>query len=106
MNKNEILEKSRNENKKADPYEMEVARKGYEYGMKAGYTLASILFIIHYCQGQGLDYELFAIALAANAISTFYTAIKLKEKKYIIPAVCFGIAVIMFIFLMILEMVF
>ena len=106
MNKNEILEKSRNENKKADPYEMEVARKGYEYGMRAGYTLATILFIIHYCQGQGFDYEFYTIVLAVNVISSFYTAIKLKEKKYIIPAVCFGIAVIGSIFLMILEMVF
>ncbi len=105
MNKNEILEKSRNENKKADQYEMEVYRRGTEYGMHTAYSLATILFIIHCCQGKGPDYELYAILMASSAISAFYNAIKLKEKKYIIPAVCFGIMIPIFIFLIILEMV-
>lgn len=105
MNKNEILEKSRNENKKADPYEMEVTRKGTEYGMIAACTLATILFIIHYLQGQGLNYELYAIVMTANAVSAFYNVIKLKEKKYIIQAICFSIMIPILIFLIILEMV-
>lgn len=83
MNKNEILEKSKNENKIADPYEMEVARRGNEYGMLAAYITATALLILRYCQGQGLDYGLYGIILAMNAVSSVYNAVKLKDKKHI-----------------------
>lgn len=105
MNKNEILEKSRNENKKTDPYEMEVIRKGNEYGMAAGYVLCAILFIAQYLTGTGLNYGLFTMLLTVNAVSALYNALKLKEKKYVLIAACYGFAVLTSLSLIVMEMV-
>lgn len=87
MNKNEILEKSKNENKIADPYEMEVARRGNEYGMLSAYIIATALLIVRYYQGKGLDYGLYGIVLTMNAVSSVYNAVKLKDRKHITMAV-------------------
>ncbi len=46
MNKEEILQKSRNENKNRDVYELEIINKSSNYAMRAGLLTACIMCVI------------------------------------------------------------
>lgn len=97
MNKNEILEKSRNENKNADPYEMEITAKAHLYGLWSTLILCTVLTALKLLKGQGFDFGLVAMLWVLNAVAYTYKAVKHKEKKYIVPAVSFDITAVIWI---------
>ena len=92
MDKNEILEKSRNENKNADPYEMEVSTKALSHGMWSAFLICVILMFIKFIKEDKLDFSLVAMLWVLNAVAYTYKAVKLKEKKLIAQAVLNDIA--------------
>lgn len=92
MDKNEILEKSRNENQNADPYFMEVNSKALTNGMLCALMFGIILTAVKLFKEQSLDFGLLAILGVFNAVTNIYKAVKIKEKNYVIAAVSFGIA--------------
>lgn len=92
MDKNEILEKSRNENKNADPYEMEVSAKALSHGMWSAFLICVILMFIKFIKEDKLDFSLVAMLWVLNAVAYTYKAVKLKEKKLIAQAVLNDIA--------------
>ena len=92
MDKNEILEKSRNENKNADPYEMEVSAKAISHGMWSAFLICVILMFIKFIKEDKLDFSLVAMLWVLNAVAYTYKAVKLKEKKLIAQAVLNDIA--------------
>lgn len=92
MNKNEILEKSRNENKNADPYEMEITAKAFSHGMWSAFLICVILTFIKFLKEDKLDFGILAMLWVFNAVAYTYKGVKLKNKKLIISAVCFDIA--------------
>lgn len=94
MDKNEILEKSRNENKNADPYEMEINAKALSHGMWSAFLICVILMFIKYIKEDKFDFSLVAMLWVLNAVAYTYKAVKLKEKKLITSAVCFDIAAV------------
>ena len=55
MNKDEILERSRRENKNQDIYEKEVIIKGNRYACIAAAILATIFFVIQIFVGGGIN---------------------------------------------------
>ena len=105
MNKNEILEKSRNENKNADPYEMEVNAKAHSCGLWSTLIICVILTFIRFIKEQRFDYSLVAMLWVLNAVVYTYKAVKLKEKKLIPSAVCFDITAVIWTAAAILQIV-
>lgn len=97
MNKNEILEKSRNENKNADPYEMEINAKAHSYGLWSTLLLCVILTTLKLLKGQMFDFGLVAMLWVLNAVTYTYKAVKQKEKKYIVPAISYDITAVIWI---------
>lgn len=91
MNKNEILEKSRNENKNADPYEMEINAKAHSYGLWSTMILCVILTAVKLVKEQRFDFGLVAMLGVLNAVTFTYKAVKQKEKKLTVAAVSYDI---------------
>ena len=94
MNKNEILEKSRNENKTADPYEMEINAKACSYGLWSALILSVILTAVKLLREQMFDFSFVAMLCVLNAVMYTYKAVKLKEKKLVTPAICYDIVAV------------
>ena len=84
MDKNEILEKSRNENKNADPYEMEVNAKAHSCGLWSTLLLCVILTFIRFIKEDRFDFSLVAMLWVLNAVVYTYKAVKLKEQKLLV----------------------
>ncbi len=107
MNKEEILELSRSENKGQDIYENEIVEKGNRVGVILACVLATIFFITQIILGGGTNYGLYAI-LGAIFAGTFLTkGIYLKKKHelcvaiaYIVLTICCSVAHIYQLFTM------
>ena len=56
MDKNEILAKSRKENKNQDVYEKEVMKDGWSFGAAVATILATVLFVIQILLGEGMNF--------------------------------------------------
>ncbi len=94
MDKEEILKRSRNENKNQDVYEKEVITKGGDYGAVAAAVLATVLFILQILLGQGMNYGLYAIVFVIPAVRFIYKAIKMKNKHEIFVAALYSVATV------------
>lgn len=89
MNKEEILEKSRKENKGQDKYEEEIIGNGHSVGIILASILATIFYVIQIMLGEGSNLSLYAI-IGAFLSGIFITkAIKLKRKHEIITAIIY-----------------
>ncbi|MCM1328546.1 MAG: DUF6442 family protein [Ruminococcus sp.] len=95
MNKDEILEKSKEENKNADPYEMEVTAKAHINGMWGALLCAAVLTFIKFIKEDTFDLSIVAMLLVLNAVVHTYKAVKLKEKKFVTQAVLYCIAAVL-----------
>ena len=97
MKKEEILEKSRQENKKRDEYEIRVDNKATTYAALAMLILTSVYFIYEIVTGQGQNYSLYSLLSIYNTILYGYQAIKSKERRslHIITAVIWGVLTIL-----------
>lgn len=96
MNKEEILEKSRKENKKQDVYEKEVIIKGNRYACIAAAVLATVFFVIQIFVGGGMNYGLYAVVFSMPMAGFWMKYIKLHKKHELLVAVCYTIAVVLF----------
>jgi hypothetical protein len=96
MNKEEILEKSRNENKNQDVYEKEVIKEGGNIGAVVAAILATIFFVIQILLGEGMNYGLYAVVFSIPAAGYIVKAIRLKRKHEVVVAILYTIAVITF----------
>lgn len=91
MNKEEILQASRNENKNKDIFELEVISKGQRIGGLAALCVAFVLMIIErVILENGTNYGYYCIVMTAGAGLWIYKAIKLKKTHEIILAVLWG----------------
>lgn len=86
MNKEEILEKSRQENKNQDVYEKEVLIKAGNIGAITVVILCLILYCLQIFLGEGADYGLVALFFGLEAAIFTVKGIKLKRKHEIILA--------------------
>lgn len=96
MNKEEILEKSRSENKDQDLYEKEVMKDASQAGVLTAGVLATIFFIIQIFAGGGMNYGLYSIVFAINSATFIYKAIKLKRKHEIFVAIAYTLLTLVF----------
>lgn len=96
MNKEEILKRSRTENKNQDVYEKEVTRDAANYGACAAGILATIFFIVQIFVGGGMNYGLYAVVFAIPAAGFIYKAIRLRRRHEILVAIVYTVATLMF----------
>ena len=91
MDKNKILEMSRKENEKKDPFELEVAGKANNY---AGLGMAIVVFILYVtnilARGEQ-DYGIWSIMAISMAVRYLYTGKKKKKKDQLGLGVVWGI---------------
>ena len=90
MNKNEILEQARKENKNRDPFELEVKRRGDIIGNCSAIALMAVFFTIDFFL-DGLDPRFPCVMCALNAGSNLYCGIRLKKSSQIIVGVMFTV---------------
>ena len=95
MNKEEILQASRNENKNKDIFELEATRKGQRIGGLAALCVAFVLMIIErVILEDGTNYGYYCIVMTAGAGLWIYKAIKLKKPHETLPAVLWSFMMI------------
>ena len=83
MNREEILEKSRKENRNQDVYEKEVIIQGNRYACIAAAVLATVFFVIQIFTGGGMDYGIYAVVFAMPMAGFWLKYIKLRKKTRI-----------------------
>ena len=92
MNKEEILQASRNENQNKDIYELEVISKGQRIGGLIGICVAFLLMITErVILDSGTNYGYFLIILSAGAGLWIYKAVRMKKKHEILLAVLWSV---------------
>jgi hypothetical protein len=78
MNKEEILKRSRQENKNKDLAELELTKNAYAIACGIMSILASIFMLMEVLQDKGLNLSYFALILSVYASVSWY---KYAEKK-------------------------
>lgn len=96
MNKDEILERSRRENKNQDIYEKEVIIKGNRYACIAAAVLATIFFVIQIFVGGGINYGLYAVVFSMPMAGFWMKYAKLRKKHELLVAICYTVGVLLF----------
>ena len=96
MQKEEILEKSRRENKNQDPYEKQVVVAGRNAGAIAAAVLATVFFVVQILTGGGMNYGLYAVVFIIPATGFTFKAIKLRRRHEIAVAALYWVGVALF----------
>lgn len=99
MKKEDILSKSKEDNKKRDPYSMEIeSRAGIISGLST-LAITTIFFVLESVFRDVTNLGLYAILLSFGAVSFLVKAIYLKRKKDIIFAVIYSIGTLVLSFI-------
>ncbi|MDO4479626.1 MAG: DUF6442 family protein [Erysipelotrichaceae bacterium] len=96
MNKEEILERSRKENKNQDIYEKEIIILGNRYACIAAAVLATIFFVIQIFVGEGIDYGLYAVVFSLTMAGFWIKYIRMHKKHELLVAICYTVMVLIF----------
>ena len=105
MNKEEILERSRKENKNQDIYEKEVIIQGNRYACIAAAVLTTIFFVVQIFTGEGMNYGLYAVVFSMPMAGFWVKYKKLHKKHELFVAVVYTIGVLLLSFAHIYELV-
>ncbi|SDS49380.1 hypothetical protein SAMN05444162_1592 [Paenibacillaceae bacterium GAS479] len=89
INKDDILSKSRKENKDKDLYKIEVQTKAGNIGSITAIFLATLFFVIQSLTGQGFDFGLYAIIFSVSAAGFIFKAVRMKHRLDIVLALIF-----------------
>lgn len=95
MEKDQILEKSRKENKNQDIYEKEILKEGRNIGAATAGILATIFFVIQILTGGGINYGLYAVVFSIPAAAFTVKAFRMKKKHEIFIAAIYIIFVLL-----------
>ncbi len=93
MNKDEILAKSRAENKNRDVYEQEVLKQASKSAVVVQMVLAAIFFVTQIFVGGGINWGLWALVFSANMTIYWVKYIKLHRKHELVIAIVYTILV-------------
>jgi len=96
VNKEEILEMSRKENKNQDPYEKEIFQNAGNIAAVVAAVLATIFFIIQILVGLGSNYGLYAVVFSVPATGYLVSAMRMKKRWNTLAAIVFIIATMFF----------
>ena len=93
MNKDEILARSRAENKNRDIYGQEVLNQASKSAVTVQMVLATVFFVAEIFAGKGINYGLWALVASANMTIYWVKYIKLHQKHEFVMAVVYTIFV-------------
>ncbi len=93
MDRDEILAKSRAENKNKDVYEQEVLKHASRSAVVVQTALATIFFVTQIFVGEGINWGLWALVFSANMTINWVKYIKLHRKYELIIAIAYTILV-------------
>lgn len=93
MNKEEILEKSRAENKNQDIYEQEILKLANTSAVIVMVVLATIFFVAQIMVGGGINYGIWALVFSTNMATSWVKYIKLRRKLDLVMAIAYTIFV-------------
>ena len=93
MNKDEILAKSRAENKNKDVYEQEVLKQASRSAVLVQMILATIFFVTQIFVGKGINWGLWALVFSANMTINWVKYIKLRRRQELMIAIAYTILV-------------
>ncbi len=93
MNKEEILEKSRAENRNKDIYEKEVLKQASTCAVIVMMVLATIFFVVQIFVGGGTNWGIWALVFSANMTTFWVKYIKLRRKHELVMAIVYTIFV-------------
>ncbi len=95
MYKDEILAKSRAENKNKDIYEEEILKQANSYAVIVLMALATLFFAVQIFVGEGFNYGLYAVVFSGNMTISWVKYIKLKQKKHLLYAIILTLPVLL-----------
>ena len=100
MKKEEILEKSKKENKNKDIYALEVETKAANIAGIAIIILTAVYFTYEILSGKGTNYALYSLIALYNAIIYGYRAMKISHyrKINIFTSVIWSLLTILLVF--------
>lgn len=104
MEKEEILAKSRAENKNQDVFELEVLAKGAHLGSVWMTVLGSVLLVANAIVNSEFDFGLFAMVYTPTMVIFWYKWSKLKRERELWMAVYYSIATVCLVTAYILKM--
>lgn len=97
MNKEEILKKSRAENKNKDEYEQEIMKLACRISVIVMSVLATIFFLVQMFVGGGTNWGLYVFPFIGNVIILWVRGIKLSHKVELVIAI-FGTILVFVLF--------
>lgn len=93
MNKDEILAKSRVENKNKDVYEQEVLKQASRSAVVVQMAMATLFFVTQIFTGGGVNWGLWALVFSASMTINWVKYIKLHRKYELLIAIAYTILV-------------
>lgn len=93
MNKDEILAKSRAENKNKDVYEQEILNQASRSAVVVQMAFATLFFVTQILTGGGVNWGLWAIVFSANMTINWVKYIKLHRKYELVIAIAYTLLV-------------
>lgn len=105
MKKEEILAKSREENRKNDPYLLEIQRRSGSISGVVVVFLSTILFVIQLVMDRGFNFGLYAVAFAYGATDFLVRYFYLRRFRELIFGAVYLVVTIGLIILHIVQLV-
>ncbi len=93
MNKDEILAKSRAENKNKDVYEQEVLKQASRSAVVVQMVLATIFFVTQILVDKGINWGLWALVFSTSMTINWVKYIKLRYRQELITAIVYTVFV-------------
>ena len=96
MNKEEILEKSRAENRNRDIYEQEVLKQAYTCAVVVMMVLATVFFSVQIFVGGGSNWGIWALVFSTNMTIFWVKYWKLRRRHELVMALVYTAMVALF----------
>lgn len=104
MKKEEILAKSREENRKNDPYQAEIQRRSSSFSGVVVVFLSTILFVIQLVMDRGFNFGLYAVAFAYGATDFLVRYFYLRRRRELLFGVIYLVITVILIILHIAQL--
>lgn len=93
MNKEEILAKSRAENKNKDVYEYEILKKANSCAVIVMMIFAAVFFIVQIIVGEGMNWGMWALVMSTSMTTFWVKYIKMRRKHELGMAIAYTVIV-------------
>lgn len=95
MTKEEVLEKSRNENKSQDIVDLEIQKKAAKTGIYSGVFLCVIINILSIFVFKRVCYEVFMMFAGMESVLFFVKYFNLRKKHELLVAIMYAIGFVL-----------